>query len=384
MALRRPSERECRVLADEIAELEAEERLSLPQRNRLTQLRQELEAEGHRFRGHSDTEVLLEACERRGVQATVARLVGMYAFAFLDRATRRLTLGRDRFGKKPLYIAEHGGAVIFGSELRALRAHPLFQPALDRQAMTEFVRFGWVPAPLCIYRGVRQLLPGALAVVETDGAVRVERYWEAEAVAAAAKRHTLQGDDATLLDGLEAQLLQSVRQRMVADVPLGAFLSGGIDSSLVVSLMQSISDRPVKTFSIGFHAEGYDEAPHARAVATHLGTEHHELYVTPEDALAVVPRLPELWDEPFADSSQIPTYLVSAMARRHVTVALSGDGGDELFAGYSRYARMAGSLATMRKVPGGLARGGPGGEARALDAPLVGARGAQRLQALRD
>ena len=318
-------------------------------------VRQELlataQGAGLRFRGHSDTEVLLEACEAWGVAAVLPKLIGMFAFAVFDRGTRTLTMARDRFGKKPLYLARYGGAVLFASQLRALRAHPQFEPRLDRRAMSAFVRYGWVPSPFAIYEDVEQVPPGGMATVGPDGAVRVERYWRAEAVAAAAKAAPWEGTDGALLDRLEAVLQDAVARRMIADVPLGAFLSGGIDSSLVVALMQAGSTAKVKTFSIGFGVEGFDEAPHARAVAEHLGTDHHELYVSAGDALAVVPRIPEHWDEPFADSSQIPTFLVSAMARRHVTVALSGDGGDELFAGYSRYAQMARLHAASRTAP---------------------------------
>jgi asparagine synthase (glutamine-hydrolysing) len=223
---------------------------------------------------------------------------------------------------------------------------------MDRDALAACLRFGYVPSPLSVYRGVQQLPPGGIATVEADGSLAVERYWKAEEIAASAKADPWRGSDGELLDRLEATVSDAVSMRMVSDVPLGAFLSGGIDSSLVVALMQRASARPVKTFTIGFSVEGYDEAPHARAVAEHLGTEHHELYLTPEDALATIPELAEHYDEPFADSSQIPTLLVSRMARRHVTVALSGDGGDELFAGYSRYGQMRNVMATAGRSPG--------------------------------
>lgn len=319
-------------------------------------LRRDLLARGIRFRGHSDTEVLLEACEAWGIEATLPRLIGMFAFAVFDRTTRRLNLARDRLGKKPLYLARHGGAVLFASELRALRPHPLFEAVQDDQALSAFLRYGWMPAPLSIYRGVEQLPPGGLALVGPDGAVRVEQWWRADAIAAAAKAEPLDGSDAELLDRLDDMLRDAVRRRLVADVPLGAFLSGGIDSSLVVALMQDVGGGRTKTFSIGFDEDGFDEAPHARAVARHLGTDHHELYVSSGEALATIPELAEVWDEPFADSSQIPTLLVSRLARGHVTVALSGDGGDELFAGYSRYTQMETLMRLARRASGAAPR----------------------------
>ncbi len=276
------------------------------------------------FRGHSDTEVLLESIEMRGIDDALARAIGMYAFAVYDRVTGRLDLARDRAGKKPLYVGRFGASTLFASELRSLRRHPDFRAEIDPRALAAYTRFGYVPNPLSIYRDVSQLPPGGHGTLTRSGEWSVERFWRIEEV---------------------------VGRRMVADVPLGAFLSGGIDSSLVVALMQAQSHRPVRTFSIGFDVPGFDEAPYARAVARHLGTDHEELYVTAEDGLNLIPRIPEIYDEPFADSSQIPTYLVAQMARRHVTVALSGDGGDESFAGYSRY----GSLDTPIGLATGLA-----------------------------
>jgi asparagine synthase (glutamine-hydrolysing) len=338
-------------------------------------LRRDLAARGIRFRGHSDTEVLLEACEAWGINATLPRLIGMFAFAVFDRTTRRLSLARDRFGKKPLYLAQHGGAVLFGSELRALRAHPLFEAVQDDRALSAFLRYGWVPAPLSIYKDVEQLPPGGLAAIGTDGTVRVERWWRPDVIAAAAKANPLEGSDGELLDRLDDVLKDSVRRRMVADVPLGAFLSGGIDSSLIVALMQELGGGQTKTFSIGFEEAAFDEAPHARAVARHLGTDHHEFYVSSSEALATVPDLPEVWDEPFADSSQIPMLLVSRLARRQVTVALSGDGGDEICAGYNRYAQMAAIMRLVHRTPGAvrwLARLGHGLVTAPALAPLHG------------
>jgi len=309
------------------------------------ELRTELERSGQapqRWRGHSDTEVLLEALSRRGVDATLRATVGMFALALWDRGRQQLVLARDRLGEKPLYYGYTGGTLVFGSELKALTAHPEWAGEIDREALTAYLRFGYVPHERAIYRGVRKLLPGTHVTFSLDdvGNRRMpspEPYWSAAAAIDNARRQPFVGDDVEAVDELERVLRASVKGQMVADVPLGAFLSGGVDSSTIVALMQSLSARPVRTFSIGFLEEGYNEAEHAKAVARHLGTEHTELYVTPEEARAVIPRLPYLYDEPFADSSQIPTFLVAELARRHVSVSLSGDAGDELFAGYNRY-----------------------------------------------
>jgi asparagine synthase (glutamine-hydrolysing) len=320
------------------------------------EIRPELVARGIRFRGHSDTEVILESCEAFGVRATVDRLIGMFAFVLWDREQRTLTLVRDRLGIKPLYWGGFGSLFLFGSELRALTCHPGWTPFIDRRAAAAFLRRNCVPAPGSIYRGVNKLLPGHILTRRADGSLTDEVFWDARTVAALGQRQPLTLDDGEATDRLEALLADAVGRRMVADVPLGAMLSGGIDSSLVVALMQQAADRPVKTFSIGFERAGYDEACHAKAVAAHLGTDHTELYLTADDALAVVPGLAAMWDEPFADSSQIPTYLVSQMARRHVTVALSGDGGDELFAGYNRHLFAAGAWRRLRRAPAALRR----------------------------
>ncbi|MFA7428876.1 MAG: asparagine synthase (glutamine-hydrolyzing) [Rhodospirillaceae bacterium] len=305
-------------------------------------LRADLEAAGDTFRGHSDTEVLLQAIARWGVQRAMQQANGMFAFALWDRRERTLTLGRDRFGQKPLYYGRCGGqggtTVLFGSELKSLRAHPAFNAPIDRDAITVFLRHGYVPAPLSIHTGIAKLPPGTLLTIAADGSHGAPvPYWSAAAAAEAGLADPFTGSPDEAVDALESLLHDAVGLCMVADVPLGAFLSGGIDSSTVVALMQAQSARPVKTFSIGFDVAGFNEAEHAKAVATHLGTDHTELMVTEADAQAVIPRLPTLYDEPFADSSQIPTFLVSQMARRHVTVGLSGDGGDELFCGYNRY-----------------------------------------------
>ena len=297
----------------------------------------EFAARGHKFRGHSDTEVILESFAVNGVAATLKRMIGMFAIALWDRRERTLTLIRDRLGIKPLYWAKFGTLFMFGSELKALRAHPGWTPRIDRNAVAAFMRHNYVPAPHTIYEGVHKLAPGTILTLPWQGEPRISRFWDARAVARDGMNLPLQGTDAELTEQLESLLRDAVGRRMIADVPLGAFLSGGIDSSTVVALMQAARSGKVRTFSIGFEIPGYNEAPHAAAVARHLGTEHTELTVTSRQALDVIPRLPEWYDEPFADSSQIPTYLVSAMTRRHVTVALSGDGGDELFAGYNRY-----------------------------------------------
>ncbi|RLJ67990.1 asparagine synthase (glutamine-hydrolyzing) [Sulfurisoma sediminicola] len=289
------------------------------------------------WRGHSDTEVILAAVACWGFEAALQRMVGMFAIALWDRRERALFLARDRLGEKPLYYGRFGRTLLFGSELKALRAHRDFRADIDRDALALLMRHNYIPAPYSIYRGVRKLPPASYLRVGADGAETLRSYWSAQEIAARGQAERFEGDDAAAIDELERVLSRSIREQMVADVPLGAFLSGGIDSSTVVALMQAQSVQPVRTFSIGFHEEGYNEAQHAREVARHLGTEHTELYVTPQQAQAVIPRLPDLYDEPFADSSQIPTFLVAELARRHVTVSLSGDGGDELFAGYNRY-----------------------------------------------
>jgi len=318
------------------------------------ELRAELEAQNGHFdwRGHSDTETLLAALRHWGVEGALQRLNGMFAFALWDAAERTLFLARDRMGEKPLYYGRSGDAFLFGSELKALAAHPDWRGEVDRDALALYMRHNYVPAPWSIYRGIHKLPPAQFVAIRDGGrAVGAPRcYWDLGAVAeqgvAAAS-----GTPEALADELDALLRDAVGRRMMADVPLGAFLSGGYDSSTVAALMQAQSSRPVKTFTIGFNEEGYDEAQHARAVAAHLGTDHTELYVTPAEALAVIPKLPTMYDEPFADSSQIPTFLVSQLARRHVTVALSGDGGDELFCGYSRYTVGQRAWQKLRPLP---------------------------------
>jgi asparagine synthase (glutamine-hydrolysing) len=302
-------------------------------------LREQLEAEDPtlRWRGHSDTEVMLACFDRWGVIEGLKRLNGMFAMAVWDRAERALILTRDRMGEKPLYYGLMGRSVLFGSELKALQAHPDFSAAVDREAVALFLRYSYVPAPRSIWEGVAKVPAAHYVRIEADGRIGAPvAYWDFAAVASAAAAAPRE-DSPALVDETEALLKDAVGLRMEADVPLGAFLSGGVDSSLVVSLMQAQSSKPVRTFTIGFHDRDFNEAEHAKAVAKHLGCEHTELYVSAADTLAVVPDLPTMWDEPFADSSQIPTFLVSRMAREAVTVSLSGDGGDELFGGYTRY-----------------------------------------------
>lgn len=304
-------------------------------------LRKSLEQFGHGFNGHSDTEVVLAAFEQWGVDASLSQFVGMFAFAVWDAHEQQLIVGRDRVGKKPLYYGFVAGGFIFGSELRALLQFPGWSPTISRQALTLYLRHNCVPAPWSIYEGIYKLPPAhAMRVSLRSGKPEqfsLTPYWSAVERQAHAIANPFRGSFEEATTQTEQLLADATRLRMISDVPLGAFLSGGIDSTVVVSLMQAQSSARVRTFTIGFNESGYNEATHAKAVAAHLGTDHTELYVSPADALAVIPKLPLIYDEPFADSSQIPTYLVSAMARRHVTVALSGDGGDEGFCGYNRY-----------------------------------------------
>lgn len=297
----------------------------------------ELRQQGHAIVGGSDTAVLLAACAAWGVEKAVSSCVGMFAFGLWDRERRELTLVRDRLGIKPLYWARFSELFLFGSQLKALRLHEACEEELDLGSVVSFLRHAYVPAPHSIFKGVRKLLPGTMLTVGRDGEPTETVYWDLRSAAGRGAGEPHAGDYREAKEQLAGLLTDAVRQRMVADVPLGVFLSGGIDSSTVTALMQSVSPRPVRSFSIGFDEQAYDEARHARAVAAHLGTDHTELYVRPDDARDLIPRLPEWYDEPFADSSQLPTLLLSRMTRQHVTVALSGDGGDEVFAGYNRY-----------------------------------------------
>jgi len=320
-------------------------------------LQQELAGLGHSFRGHSDTEVLLAAIVQWGLHATLPRLLGMFAFALWDRQEKTLYLARDRAGKKPLYYGRCGNSFLFGSELKALRRHPGFEYEIDRDALACFLQHSWVPGPRSIYRAIRKLPAGCSLALRAGREPLIHAYWDAAEVARSGEREPFQGSMTDAADELERLLLDATERRMISDVPLGALLSGGFDSTTVVSLMQRLSDRPVKTFTIGFDEADYDESVHARAIVEHLGTDHTELTVTHKDALDVIPQLPEMYDEPFADASQIPTYIVSRLARSRVTVALSGDGGDELFAGYKRYQRALRDARRWSGLSGGLGRG---------------------------
>lgn len=317
-------------------------------------LRRELETAGAAplWRGHSDTETLLALIDHYGIAATLERVIGMFALAVWDRRERTLTLARDRIGEKPLYYGRAGRAVVFGSELKALRIAPDFEAAISPPALTRYLQFAYVPAPLSIYRGVFKVEPGTFVELsygapsslgeeplrpgETAIGITVNQYWSLAKVAAAGLANPILSE-AEAVDRLEAVLSTAVRRQMLSDVPIGAFLSGGVDSSTIVALMQRVSAEPVRTFTVGFDVAEYDESPYAAAVARHLGTAHTELRLSDADTREVIPMLPNMYDEPFADSSQIPTHLVCRAARQHVTVALSGDGGDELFGGYNRY-----------------------------------------------
>ncbi|MFH0784037.1 MAG: asparagine synthase (glutamine-hydrolyzing) [Pseudomonadota bacterium] len=290
------------------------------------------------WRGHSDTEIMLAAFEKWGIDQAISKFVGMFAFAVWDRSEQQLTLARDRFGEKPLYYGTFGSIFLFGSELKAIQQHPAFREEIDRNALALYLRHNYIPAPYCIFHNVKKLPAGTyLTVGQGRSTDQPTPYWSTRQVAEDGLAHPFLGTDQDAVNELERLLLQSVEHQMMADVPLGAFLSGGIDSSTIVALMQKLSARPVKTFTIGFTENGYNEAIYAKEVARHLGTEHTELYVAPKDALAVIPKLPAIYDEPFSDSSQIPTFLISKLTREHVTVSLSGDAGDELFGGYNRY-----------------------------------------------
>jgi len=317
------------------------------------EIREELTGLGHAFRGGSDTEVMLASFREWGVEDAVRRFIGMFAFALWDSGTRKLTLVRDRLGIKPIYIARLPGMLLFASELKAFLAYPEFPREVDRSAIQYFLEFQYVPGPHSIYRNVEKVLPGHIVELGQQGEFTDRLYWDLfDHWGKAGGRKRTEGECEEELSDL---LDSSIRYRMISDVPLGAFLSGGIDSSLVVALMRKAASGPVQTFSIGFRESGYDESPHARAVAAHLGTDHREKICTPQEAQALVRRIPDAYDEPFADSSAIPTMLVSEFTRRHVTVSLSGDGGDELFCGYPRYAWVRrGNV--VRGIPGFLRR----------------------------
>jgi asparagine synthase (glutamine-hydrolysing) len=306
------------------------------------ELSRQLGTLGYKFRGHSDTEVLLAAIEEWGLESALGRAAGMFAFALWDREERLLHLVRDRVGIKPLYYGWSGSTFLFGSELKALRANPAFVPEIDPNAVALHLRHRYVPQPYSIYRGIKKLPPGTIFSIRSSqsripGSGSSHAYWSAMEVIERGNERPFSGTDQDAIEELDTLLGSVVAQHLIGDVPTGAFLSGGVDSSTVVSLMQAQTNRPVKTFSIGFHENGYNEAQHAKLVATQLGTDHTEIYLTARETLDVIPLLPALFDEPFSDSSQIPMLLVSALARRYVIVSLSGDGGDELFGGYNRY-----------------------------------------------
>jgi asparagine synthase (glutamine-hydrolysing) len=319
-------------------------------------LKKLLEKQGAEFRSTSDTEVLLAAIDCWGLEETLGQAIGMFAFALWDREERVLFLARDRLGEKPLYYGWQGHTFLFASELKALRGWPDFPGIIDRHALALFLRLNNVPAPYSIYQGIHKLPPGTFLKLAWQGLTPGETpgplpYWSARTVAEQGQQDPFAGSDGQALEELDRLLKDAVKSQMMADVPLGALLSGGLDSSTVVALMQAQSSRPVKTFTIGFHEDAFNEAVHAQAVARHLGTDHTELYVTAAAARAVIPRLPSLYDEPFADSSQIPTFLVCQMARSQVTVALSGDGGDELFGGYPRYSLVPAIWRLVKSIP---------------------------------
>jgi asparagine synthase (glutamine-hydrolysing) len=324
-------------------------------------LQRELEALGIVFKGRSDTEIFLAAIEQWGLNRALQKVNGMFAFALWDRQLKQLHFARDRLGKKPLYIGWAGKSLIFGSELKALRAYPEFKPEINQAALAEYLQRGWLNAPHCIYKNVWMLKPAHRITLDIENQMPgapldqvMEPYWHPLEIAGRRRSGAHTKSEKQILDEFETLLENCVSDRMVSDVPLGAFLSGGIDSSAIVALMQKSTNRPVKTYTIGFHESGFDEAVHAKKIAAHLGTDHHEHYLGAEQALEIIPRLPDMFDEPFADMSAIPTYLVSHFARRDVTVALSGDGGDEMLGGYARHLRGPQLARRMAMIPQGL------------------------------
>ena len=318
------------------------------------EIRETLENRGVSFRGHSDTEVVLAAISTWGLQDALKKFNGMFSFALWDKKDSKLYLVRDRVGIKPLYFGIQKNILFFSSELKAIRAHPSFDAELDFNNLALFFRHNYIPAPFCIYKDLQKLLPGHFAVISMDSKIKVVNYWDIREISSRKGKEYLDLSEKKVESTLESLLLDSVNIRMRSDVPLGAFLSGGVDSSLIVALMQAQSSLPVKTFTVGFYKDEFNEAQYAKKVAEHLGTKHTELYVKPKQAQEVISRLPDIYDEPFSDSSQIPTFLISQLTRHHVTVSLSGDGGDELFAGYNRYFRVKDFWEKTRFIPNPL------------------------------
>jgi asparagine synthase (glutamine-hydrolysing) len=320
-------------------------------------LRKKLLLEGVtvKWRGHSDTETLLSCFVMWGVEKTLKLSVGMFAFALWDKKNRELILARDRMGEKPLYWGWQSGVLLFGSELKALKAHPAFNSKIDKNALTLLMRHNYIPAPYSIYNGIQKLTPGNFVTIslgaESSNDVILTPYWKTIESVHAGLNNPFMGSDEEAISSLESNINESISGQMLSDVPLGAFLSGGVDSSLIVALMQQQSRNKIRTFSVGFDLHRFNEAEYAKAVANHIGTDHTELYVSELDALSVIPELPTIYDEPFADSSQIPTFLVSKMARKHVSVAITGDGGDELFGGYNPYQFAPRIWSMINKIP---------------------------------
>lgn len=324
-------------------------------------LKEELVESGCQFRGHSDTEVILCAIEQWGFEETVKRLNGMFALVVWDRQDEVLYFARDRFGKKPLYVGWCGESLVFASELKAFHTHPEFKKDISENGLSIYMRYGYLHAPYSIYKNVWQMLPASLMRIDCkalkigeDLSKEMQSYWLLKDVVEHGKANIVQGSEVEIISKFEEKLESIVASRMISDVPLGAFLSGGIDSSTVVALMQKNSKQPVKTFSIGFHEKEFDEAVYAKKIAEHLGTDHQEFYVTEKEALDVISTLAEMYDEPFSDQSQIPTYLISKLAREHVTVALTGDGGDEILGGYDRHTKISGLWRKVGWLPHGV------------------------------
>lgn len=317
------------------------------------EIAEELRTRGHTFDGHSDTAVILAAFEEWGIEAALPRFVGMFAMAVWDTHARTLTLIRDRLGIKPLYVYQKDGVVAFASELKAVAQLPVFDRAVDPDAVEAYFRYMYVPAPHTIYRHARKLLPGHTLTIADPSADLPPSvpFWSLQEIARASAAHPFAGGDREATDLLEELLLDAVRLRLRADVPVGAFLSGGIDSSTVVALMQEVASRPVQTFTIAFDVAAHDESAEAEAIASHLGTDHHTIAFSGDDAQGVIPLLPAMFDEPHADPSQLPTYLICHAARQRVTVAISGDGGDELFAGYNRYSHGSTLMSRLMRAP---------------------------------